>query len=205
MSVHAETPQTKNIYSTELVDVLHFHAKEYRLYRGLSEEHVKQLQKYSVDLSDTELQNATSDYERFGCGSYEVWFLKGRTPYALVDSEFDALAAIIWFGPKTLGRPSLKHLSESDKAAELRHVHGDWHTSSYRAYGQYRGKGLMRTSVERAIKDYKVLFPHARLWLSIDSKNEASKKLAQKLGFIEDAELSDPSRHHYVYMYSHHG
>lgn len=205
MSQHPDVSHTKSAYATELVDVLRVDGKHYRLQRGLSEQLVRQLERYSADMSDTELQNATSDYERFGCGGYENWFSKGRTPYALVDDEYDTLAAFIWFGPKTLGRPSLKHLSDNDKAAEQEHSLGDWHTSSYRTYGQYRGKGLMRVCAERAMRDYQVLFPHALLWLSIDSENEASKKLAVKLGFIEDTGLSVPSKHHYVYIYSHHG
>src|SRR5262245_1922191 len=77
---------------------------------GLSRDLVEQLKVRSLDESDTELQQNTSDRKRFGGGSYEEWYAKERTPYALVDKS-GTLAAIAWYGPKPLGRKSLRYLS----------------------------------------------------------------------------------------------
>lgn len=195
----------RDVYFTEVIESLELQGSLYHLHRGLSRVSVEQLQAYSRDILDTELQSATSDYERFGRGSYEEWFSKGRTPYALLDDATHTLAALVWFGPKTLGRASLKHLTPEERIAEHEHTSGDWHTVSYRAYGQYRGKGLMRVFTEHAIADYLRLIPGVRLWLSIDTENEASRTFAKKLGFVEEEQLSNAAAHHYVYTYAHHG
>src|SRR5690349_9359568 len=88
--------------SAEGSDGTHFVIRE-----GLDASLIAQLREHSLDLADTELQK-TSDYERFGKGSYEDWYAsKERTMFALVEEESGALAALAWFGPKPLGRKSM--------------------------------------------------------------------------------------------------
>jgi RimJ/RimL family protein N-acetyltransferase len=205
MSYMISESDQKNIYSSERIETVHIRGGIYRIHKGLSRDMVDTLRAYSLDIHDTELRKATSDYERFGLGSYEEWYAKGRIAYALIDDATDTLAALVWFGPKTLGRPSLKHLTPEEQATEHAHTQGDWHTVSYRAYGSFRGKGLMRTFVTYAMENYLHNNQGIRLWLSIDTENEASKIFAQKIGFLEDAQLSNPAVHHYVYTFAHHG
>lgn len=158
---------------------------------GLDKVLVEQLVKYSLNTSDVELQKHTSDHQRFGNGSYEEWFGKGRTPYALV-SAGNELAALAWFGPKPIGRKSLRYLSEAELKEEYSQPTGDAHTVVYRSYGQFRGKGLMTRFMQFAIQDYKARYPEAKLWAGVSSHNEASVALANKLGFIYSEEYSDP-------------
>jgi hypothetical protein len=166
--------------------------------QGMSESQVAQLKMYSLDESDTALRDGTSDYERFGIGSYEEWYSKKRMPFTLTDKE-GILAGFIWFGPKPLGRKSLKHLTSAERANEQHQKEDVWHTVSYRAYNPYRGAGIMKPFCTKAIEAYEILFPEATLWLSVDTENEASFKLAEALGFTRDVVHSIPSEHHYVY------
>ncbi|MEN9413063.1 MAG: hypothetical protein RLZZ342_150, partial [Candidatus Parcubacteria bacterium] len=84
---------------------------------GLDAQGAAQLKQLSL-ADDSALRENTSDYERFGVGSYEEWYAKGRSIFALLDETSGALAAIVWYGPKPLGRKSLKHLSEEERAHE---------------------------------------------------------------------------------------
>lgn len=159
---------------------------------GLNEEHVRQLRQYSLNMSDTDLQENTSDYARFGEGSYEEWYGKDRTPFALIHRETGTLAALIWLGPKPLGRKSLKHLSPEERAKDEREMDsGDWHTIVFRAYNPYRGQGLMKNFALRAIEIYKQYYPSARIWAGINATNTASIALSEKIGLHKDESVSD--------------
>lgn len=196
-----EPKRTIELYESCPLGVVSLGGVEYVYAEGLTNEQVSQLKSYSLDTSDTALQEATSDYERFGSGNYESWFSKKRTPFVLIDASVQKLAAIIWFGPKTLGRPSLKHLNHYEKNEEQKHSAGDWHTVSYRAYPGYRGKGLMSSFCMKAIADYRKIYPDVKLWLSIDTYNEASFHIAEKLGFTRNEEYTNESTNHFVYIY----
>lgn len=159
---------------------------------GLDEERVAQLKKYSLDMSDKDLQENTSDHARFGEGSYEEWYAKGRTPFALIHKASGTLAALIWLGPKPLGRKSLKHLSPEERAQdETRMDSGNWHTIVFRAYNPYRGQGLMKGFALKSIEIYKHYFPAARIWAGINAKNAASIALAEKIGLHKEESVSD--------------
>jgi RimJ/RimL family protein N-acetyltransferase len=158
---------------------------------GLDKPLVEQLIRFSNDASDTDLQSHTSDKKRFGEGSYEEWYGKDRTPYALV-SPAGELAALAWFGPKPIGRKSLRYLSEEELKEEYAQAKGDSHTIVYRSYHPYRGKGLMSKFMHFVIDDYKTRHPDAKLWAGVSTLNEASVALATKLGFVFSEEYSDP-------------
>lgn len=159
---------------------------------GLDENLVTQLKKYSLDQNDTDLRENTSDRERFGEGSYEEWYAKNRVPFALVNAKTGTLAAVSWFGPAPLGQKSMKYLSEKEREEAREKETGDWHTASYRCYGPYRGKGLMRSFVQFTMDEYMKHFPGGKLWLIINTKNAASDALAEKLGFTPLPEASHP-------------
>ncbi|MBL8158136.1 GNAT family N-acetyltransferase [bacterium] len=154
---------------------------------GLDEERVSQLKKYSLDMSDTDLQENTSDYARFGEGSYEEWYAKGRTPFALIHKATGILAALIWLGPEPLGTKSIKYGDTTKKDAPL----GDWHTIAFRAYNPYRGQGLMKNFALQAIEIYTKYFPSARIWAGINAKNAASIALSEKIGLHTEESVSD--------------
>ena len=147
----------------------------FAVYAGLDENLASQLRKYSADMNDTEIQNNTSDHERFVEGSYEEWFKKGRVPIALVNMKTDTLAAIAWFGVRDF--PALKEgVRPETKEA--------WHTFAIRTYGPYRGKRLAFPFSEYCISEYRALFPNP-MWLSTPPSNTGARKLYAKLGFTE--------------------
>jgi RimJ/RimL family protein N-acetyltransferase len=164
--------------------------RSFTAYVGLDRDLVEQLKAHSLDMGDAELQNNTSDYKRFGEGSYDEWYAKDRTPYALVSGD-GTLVALAWFGPKPLGRKSLRYLSEDELAKEGQQEKSEWHTIVYRSYAPFRGIGLMTPFMHFAISEYKKRFPEATLWAGISTNNPASLGLAKKLGFKEHPEYID--------------
>lgn len=178
----------------ELASLTSRDGEKFSIYIGANKEVVDQLRERSLDESDTEVQTHTSDRERFGVSSYETWYSKTRTPFALLDSN-GVLAAFAWFGPKPLGRKSLKHLSKEEQEQELNQTEDTWHTLVYRSYHPYRGKGLMTDFIRLAMDTYKTHYPHAKFWAGISMDNEGSIALASKLGFIRREELVDHEKH----------
>lgn len=148
----------------------------FAIHLGLTLEEVQQLKKYSLDVSDTAIQNNTSDRKRFGLGSYEEWYAGGRVPFALVHTSGD-LAALAWFGPKEIPIEAPAGLP--------------WHTVAYRAYMPYRGKGIMTDFSRFVLQYYQKLYPGIRLWAEVKEGNEASLVLAKKLGFVEQVCLTE--------------
>ncbi len=178
-----------DIYETQKIGEIVRPDASYTMYTGLSNQHVNQLQAYSLDTTDTAL-SVTSDRVRFGEKPYEDWFNKGRTPYSLVDTATDALAGLVWFGPKALGEKSMKFQAAGSEniAAAPNEV---WHTLAYRAYIPYRGGKFMKEFFLEAMKHYRALNPEAKLWAIIDIENPASTRLAESCGFVIDTEHSD--------------
>ncbi|RJP43652.1 N-acetyltransferase [Candidatus Parcubacteria bacterium] len=162
---------------------------------GLDKGLVAQLKKFSLDTSDAELQR-TSDRERFGGDSYQAWYEKSRTPFALVHEKTGALAAIAWFGPKPLGRKPLNRLSAAERTEEYRRIDSqNWHVIAYRSYPPFRGKGLMKGFTKFAMDAYAGQHPGANFWAGIDTENIGSIALAEGLGFSPDEGISDRTKH----------
>jgi len=166
--------------------------EEFSMWIGADEEVVGKLKEKSLDESDIELQT-TSDRKRFGEGSYEEWYSKDRTPFVLLASGGE-LAAFVWFGPKPLGRKSLKYLSAEDAAKELEQKEDVWHTLVYRSYAPYRGKGLMTDFVRFATDVYRGHYPDAKFWVGMSADNAGSAALATKLGFQKRDDLFDAEK-----------
>ncbi len=141
---------------------------------GLSEELAAKLKARSLDESDGELMNNTSDRRRFGEGSYETWFGKGRVPFALVDQAGE-LAALIWYGaempPAEAGLPP-----------------GRWDTIAFRAYLPYRGAGIMGDFTRFVLAWHVEHCIDAHLWLETDATNEAGIRLYERTGFVRKGE-----------------
>ena len=156
---------------------------KFTLHTGMTEEHVGQLKAFSLDATDEALQNNTSDKMRFGEGSYEDWYAKNRTPFSVVDEATGALAALIWFGPKTLGAKSMSHLDAVEQEKVLGTDPENYHTIAYRAYIPYRGAGIMKKAVLAATEAYLEAFPDAVLWAIVDEDNLASIGLSKALGY----------------------
>lgn len=161
------------------------------LVMGLDERLTGELKIKSLNLSDNELQENTSDHKRFGEGSYERWYEQKRVPFALIDTETGALAALAWYGPKPVGIKSMKHLTDEEQERVRAMEAGEWHTIVYRAYAPYRGTGLMRAFVSATMAIYGRYFPHARYWTSVNHANAASIALSERLGFTIDESRSD--------------
>lgn len=154
--------------------------REFTLVMGLDEDLAAQLKERSLDVSDTELMENTSDKKRFGDGSYEEWYAKERFPFALVDTE-GKLAALMWFGPA----------NTPDNAG------GEWDTIAWRSYPPYRGAGLMRVFSDRVLAEHEHMFPERRLWLETHVGNQPALALYRKVGFVERGLIDNGTR---VYM-----
>ncbi len=167
--------------------------ESFDIFLGLDQDAVIKLRELSIDTSDTALQENTSDFQRFGEGDYAEWYSKGRVPFTLIHRDTGALAALVWFGPKPLGRKSLKHLSIEERVNETTVESGDWHTVVFRSYPPHRGTGIMK-GFGRAVTDvYMNYYPTAKLWAGISRHNPASMALAEKLGYTIDESISDSS------------
>ncbi|MDO8240979.1 MAG: hypothetical protein Q7T51_03310 [Candidatus Moranbacteria bacterium] len=176
------------IYSSiKIADAIDKDGIEYAMFVGIDEKYVQQLKELSLDKSDTAIQNNTGDRRRFGEGSYEEWYKKNRTPFVLIDKQKDVLAAIIWFGPKSLGKKSLKFGEESKDV-----IQNEWHTVVWRCYPMYRGRGLMKAFSQYVMGVYKEQFlENIKFWAGMDNRNDAMVSLSLKLGFKADMENSD--------------
>lgn len=164
--------------------------EEFDLFIGLDEEHVAQLRNLSLDKNDIDLQKNTGDRNRFGLGSYENWYEKSRTPFCLIHKRTNALAALVWFGPKELGKKSIKFGINSEET-ESYNMEDKWHTISCRSYPSFRGKGLMKNFIQYAINVYKEKFPNIMIWAGTDNRNKPMIKVFSNLGFEINEENSD--------------
>ncbi|KND47304.1 MAG: hypothetical protein AB199_02655 [Parcubacteria bacterium C7867-004] len=147
---------------------------------GLSKTHAEKLKERSLDEQDQDLQRNTSDRERFGLGSYEDWYAKGRYPFALID-ENDNLAALVWLGHVPNPLPS-------DVGSSL------WDTIAFRAYPPYRGQGIMSPFSRFVLRTYEVMAPGRSIWLATDQSNESGIALYTKLGFVDRGHAERESR-----------
>ncbi len=169
--------------------------ENFSIFIGLDKKIVSQLKTLSLDKKDEELQKNTGDRKRFGEGSYSDWYKKNRIPFILVHTSTAALAVLVWFGPKMLGKKSIKYQKSKELTKEEIELPKDkienWHTISYRAYPNFRGKGLTKKFATSVIEIYMKKFPNIKLWSGIDARNAASRKLAESLGFKILEKLSD--------------
>lgn len=172
--------------SIYLADAIIEDGEEFSIFTGLEKKYVEELRSLSLDKNDIDLQNNTGDRRRFGEGSYEDWYKKNRMLFALIHKKTNALAAIIWFGPKSLGKKSIK-FGEEEKDKDQDH----WHTAVWRSYPSFRGRGLMKDFSLFAMDIYKKQFPNIEFWAGTDSRNSAMIGLSLKLGFEVDKENSD--------------
>jgi RimJ/RimL family protein N-acetyltransferase len=171
--------------SAVLADAVGKDGEKFEIVAGANRAIVEQLRRLSLDESDSAVQDHTSDRKRFGEGSYEDWYAKDRVPFCLVHTETGALAAFAWWGPKPLGRQSMKHLSGADAAVDEKTLDAaGWHTLSYRSYPPFRGTGLMKGFVGVTMEAYVRANPGAKFWTITDTENIPSIKLAEALGFV---------------------
>lgn len=137
---------------------------------GLTKAHADELKQKALDDNDALLQNNTSDRRRFGEGSYEAWFKKDRTPFALTDAG-GHLAALVYFGPE-------------EPPAELQIQNAlQWDTIGLRSYEPYRGKGIMSPFVAIAFDLYRAMRPGRSFWLVTNADNAPVVHIFKKLGF----------------------
>ncbi|OGI62947.1 hypothetical protein A2818_00295 [Candidatus Nomurabacteria bacterium RIFCSPHIGHO2_01_FULL_40_12] len=163
-------PVYKSIY---IADAISKDEENFSIFIGLDEKMAAELKKLSLDKSDTDIQQNTSDLKRFGEGSYENWYKKNRTPFILVHRATNALAGLIWFGPEPL------------------HDGCKCHTAGWRSYNPWRGKGLMKDFTKFAMDIYMSKFPDIKFWINAKKENTGSIRLAEYLGFKVSEKYSD--------------
>ena len=155
---------------------------------GLDRELVSQLIERSQDIGDDALAH-TSDSKRFmNLDTYESWYKKTRTPFALIQRSTDTLMALTWIGPKPLGMKPPKLLSEETELHSVDNQDTTWDTLTFRSYPPYRGNGFMTSFVEYILTEYRNENPTRKIWVGISQSNVASIGLARKLGFITEEE-----------------
>lgn len=162
-------------HSVRLADAIGKDGEEFGVFVGLNEKCVEQLKKFSLNKDDVELQNNTGDKERFGEGLYEDWYAKNRTPFCLIHKRTDALAALVWLGPKPL----------------FTNDNNNWQVISWRSYPPFRRKGIMKNFTQFAMDVYKKSVPDAKIWTTIKRNNFGSAQLAVNLDFEILDEVSD--------------
>ncbi len=145
--------------------------EHFSVFVGLNKEMVAQLKALSLDENDIDLQKNTRDRNRFGKKSYEDWYKKNRTLFALVHKNTNALAALVWLGPEPL--------PENE---------GNWHTAAWRSYIPFRGKGLMKDFTKFAMNIYEEKISNVKFWIAVKKENAGSIGLAKILGFQESDE-----------------
>jgi hypothetical protein len=172
--------------SVKIADAVSGEGEKFSVLVGLDEDMVSQLKKYSLDESDIELQKNTGDRPRFGEGSYEEWYQKSRTPFALVHTDTGKLAALVWFGPKPIGQKSVKFGKEKRYETQNK-----WCAVAYRSYIPFRGKGVMKDFSKYVMEIYEKKFPGMRLWTGSDTENKGFFRFISTLGFEVDKKNSD--------------
>lgn len=167
----------------------------FSIYVGLSKKYADDIKKYSLDKSDTALQEGTGDYKRFGESDYEDRYSKKpRTQIILVHDETDEIASFVWFGPRNMPE-DIKPLENQEDVS----VSGDfvkqsdtWFTSSYRTYGIYRGVKITSTFSTYVLELYSKLHPLTKMWLAVQVHNKPAIGLYKRLGFriigVDEAE-----------------
>ena len=183
--------------SINIADAINKDGEEFDVLVGLGKEQVEQLKKFSLDKSDVEIQENTGDRERFGKGSYEEWYALNRTPFCIINKRTGALAALVWFGRKDLGKKSIKFGKDANTTETL--MEHNWHTLSCRSYVPFRGKGLMKNFTQFAMNIYKKQFTNAIFWTGMDDRNKRVVRLMTNLEFEVDKENSDLS-HNWLVM-----
>ncbi len=176
--------------SIHIADAISKDGDEFDLLVGLEKKYAQQLKELSEDESDVDLQNFTGDRRRFVEKTYEHWYKKNRTPFGLIHKQTDTLAAIIWFGPKPLGKKSIKFGGKEEGKTD-----SDWHTISFRSYPNFRGRGMMKNFGKFVIDFYKRYFINIKFWTGTDDRNNAFTKLITDLGFETDEKTSDLAEH----------
>lgn len=193
ITINDQLPETipGPLFSASLIGTATNKGETFDIFLGLNEAIATRLKMLSLNKDDESLQENTSDYERFGKGSYEEWYSKSRVPFVLVHRNSGNLAALVWFGPKPLGRKSLKHLTAEELAQEHKVESGDWHTIVFRSYPPFRGTGIMKEFAKAVTDIYLKYFPNAKLWAGVGRRNASSVILAEKLGYKIDESISD--------------
>lgn len=147
--------------------------EQYAILAGVPEEIAQELRARSLDATDEALQSNTRDRERFGPdGSYEAWYEKGRFPLVLLNAT-NQLAAIAWYGRSPVPTDSAQPIDTA----------GEWDTAGYRAYGTFRGRGLMRPFIRFTLELHGDLFPGKKVWIETNADNTAGRRVFEGAGF----------------------
>ncbi len=154
--------------SIKIAEAISKDGETFSIFAGLDKEKLEQLKKLSLDKNDLEIQQNTSDLKRFGEGSYENWYRKNRTPFALIHKNTNALAALIWFGPEPLAEKK-----------------DNYYTVAWRSYPLFRGKGLMKEFTKFVMDILSESIPKIKFWITTKKENIGSIRLAKFFGFQE--------------------
>jgi|GEM_PF-5071616 len=169
--------------SQKIATAQHTELGSFTIYAGLSKKYADDIKKYSLDKSDTALQEGTGDYKRFGESDYkERYKAKPRTQIILVHDESDEIASFVWLGPRDLPE-DINILKDIEIVNDHSGESGIWFTSSYRTYGAYRGVGITKTFSQHVLALYKQLHPNTPMWLAVQTNNAPAIILYKKLGF----------------------
>ena len=152
------------------------------LYLWIQSNHFKDIVNYSLDISDTDLQNNTSDKIRFqDTSKVENWYKeKDRYCFCLLSKTWE-FAGIIWYR-KSLP-PIILEKVKGEMTDTIYERTQDAHTGWIRIYWKFRWKGYAAMFLSEAEKVYKSIYPTGWLCVDVSTENIASQKSYLKAGF----------------------
>lgn len=150
----------------------------------LTEDQIRELVNYST--SDLVLAKWTSDTSRFRSEDATKIWLQTNPEYIVLSDHEGSLLGIAWLQSKPI--PEYTKLRADLEV-------GTWYekTSGIRLYGRARGKGLSKWFYTKLFEQ----FSSPLVWAQISDDNTASKRLHEKMGFIQ---VSKPDDHNKIIL-----
>lgn len=147
--------------------------------KGITESQIEQLIRYAQ--TDEGVRHFTSDATRFASReAFNLWKKPNAQFYTLVDDE-NTLNGIIWFEELQLPEFDIPQHIEVNAIDP-----NDYDTTfAIRLYGKARGQGLSSQFTQKAIEDFQLIFPNAKVWLATSPDNIPAISSYKKSGFTE--------------------
>ena len=156
---------------------------EYTLCLGLTQKQWEEIIFNTHDPHDIVLRRFTGDMRRFSdTEALERWYnAQGRFTFSLVNHE-GIIAWIWWWRPSDA--PNIIRPISDDIPEVLCSDERSIHTSGIRIYPMARSQWLALPFVSECTQYYRRVYPHACIFVDVDTENIPSQKLYKSLGYI---------------------
>ena len=157
---------------------------DYTISTSLTQAQIQELVTYST--SDSVLAKWTSDTSRFRSEEATNIWLQTNPEYIVLSDHEGGLLGIAWLQSKPIPEYVKLHVDlEVGTQYEK--------TSGIRLYGSARGKGLSKWFYTKLFEQ----FHSPYIWAQVSDDNTASKRLHEKMGFIQ---VSKPDDHNKIIL-----